>query len=336
MAVTLLNGRTALVNVRTPPPGRFIAPNNKTVYCRDADTAIILGYIARRWHGEVEKLVAATHDLWPQERSGHIVIHAYRPPGSTTGQGSVSVHRGGDGMDIYGERHPYEREELKAGRTYDDGFSPAQRDKVREICRSVRTDAGLVVVRTGLDFEAGLRDGMHVEIGFKGFTAGSRTPFSSPEIRQVADRIRGTIIDKQESTGVRRPRGVSAEPGATNTALVRCIQRRVTFFVPQSPFDGKYGPHTAAGVKALQKSVGFKPSGLYGPNLARADFRRKGVVSRGDRGSYVRLVQFVARAEPDGVFGAATERAVKELQTGAGLVADGIFGPRSAAALIVA
>jgi hypothetical protein len=335
MAVILRNGRTALSNSRTPPPGRFIAPNNKTVYCRDADTAIILGYIARRWHHEVEKLVPATHNLWPDERKGHIVIHAYRPPGSTTGQGSVSVHRGGDGMDIYGERHPYERD-VEPG-TYDDGFSPAQREKVREICRSVRTDAGLVVARTGLDFEVGLRDGMHVEIGFKGVSGGNRTPFSAAEIRQAADRIRGTIVDKQQAgAGVRRPRGVSAQPGATNKALVRCIQRRVSFFVPQKPFDGKYGPHTAAGVKGLQKSVGFKQSGLYGPNLARADFKRKGVVSRGDRGSYVRLVQFVARVEPDGVFGSATEQAVKELQAGAGLVADGIFGPRSAAVLIVA
>ena len=48
---------------------------------------------------------------------------------------------------------------------------------------------------------------------------------------------------------------------------------------------------------------------------------------RGDRGDEVRMVQRAVGAPVDGIFGPATEIAVKKYQTANGLTADGIVGP---------
>jgi peptidoglycan hydrolase-like protein with peptidoglycan-binding domain len=62
-------------------------------------------------------------------------------------------------------------------------------------------------------------------------------------------------------------------------------------------------------------------------------------ISSGAVGEAVRRLQRALRRTPnlglvvDGVFGAATENAVKEFQQGAGLVVDGIVGPQTWAAL---
>ena len=56
----------------------------------------------------------------------------------------------------------------------------------------------------------------------------------------------------------------------------------------------------------------------------------------GDRGTAVASVQRRLGLTPDGVFGPATERAVKRFQRRRGLTPDGVVGPRTAAALNVA
>ena len=53
----------------------------------------------------------------------------------------------------------------------------------------------------------------------------------------------------------------------------------------------------------------------------------------GDRGDGVSAVQRLLGLTPDGVFGPATDRAVRAFQRGAGLVPDGIVGPATMAAL---
>ncbi len=62
-------------------------------------------------------------------------------------------------------------------------------------------------------------------------------------------------------------------------------------------------------------------------------------ISQGATGDAVRRLQRALRRTPnpglvvDGVFGPATETAVKQFQQGAGLVADGVVGPQTWAAL---
>jgi hypothetical protein len=54
---------------------------------------------------------------------------------------------------------------------------------------------------------------------------------------------------------------------------------------------------------------------------------------RGDRGDLVKHVQRAVRVDADGVFGAATEAAVKQFQRDNGLDPDGVVGPRTWAVL---
>ncbi|MEQ1569193.1 MAG: peptidoglycan-binding domain-containing protein [Myxococcota bacterium] len=62
------------------------------------------------------------------------------------------------------------------------------------------------------------------------------------------------------------------------------------------------------------------------------------VLAEGDRGEAVlelqlRLRRAGYRVPADGVFGAATERSVRDFQAGRGLFADGVVGRRTARAL---
>jgi lysozyme family protein len=58
------------------------------------------------------------------------------------------------------------------------------------------------------------------------------------------------------------------------------------------------------------------------------------VVKKGDRGAKVERIQRALGVNPvDGVFGAATKRAVKRFQRRHGLVPDGVVGPATRAAL---
>ena len=63
------------------------------------------------------------------------------------------------------------------------------------------------------------------------------------------------------------------------------------------------------------------------------DLNRFHVVRRGDQGGIVKWVQRRADTTIDGVFGPATEHAVKAVQARHGLAIDGIVGPDTFAAL---
>lgn len=85
------------------------------------------------------------------------------------------------------------------------------------------------------------------------------------------------------------------------------------------------------------------PAGLY----SNAELRAAGIdpennvptLRRGSRGELVKSVQeylndeIGAGLEPDGIFGAKTEEAVKEFQRKHGLTADGVIGPKTWAAM---
>lgn len=309
-----LNGFSALDSL---PSGRFVAPNGKTVYVRDDDVAVIFEHVARFWHEKIEPLPKATYNEWPNERKGYIVIHGWRPKGTTVGVGDVSNHRSGTAIDILGDRHPYKS---APGR---DGFTAAQRARLRKMAADpilARRD-GKSIIRLGIDFAPAYYDPMHVEIA----------PGTKPaDLRLVADRLRAA------KTGLktRKPKGILAKRGTKAPALVEVIQRRCTYFDPNLKIDGAFGPKTEAAVKAWQRALGVTVDGVVGPATVKADLRRIGLFKRGSTGSLVRFIQYVVGVERDGVYGPLTEKAVKECQRHAGLKPDGVFGPRSIEALI--
>lgn len=106
--------------------------------------------------------------------------------------------------------------------------------------------------------------------------------------------------------------------------------------------DGIYGPMTKAGiVKGLQIELntlfnaGLTVDGIFGPRTRAA----VPLLRRGSRGNLVYILQALLyvngiRFALDGVFGPATEDAVKQYQNRAKLPVDGIAGPQTFAALL--
>ena len=132
-------------------------------------------------------------------------------------------------------------------------------------------------------------------------------------------------------------------PGARGPA-VEDIQRRLLalgFDLGRTGVDGVFLGLTAEAVRLFQGANGLSEDGVVGPEtwsaLVDAGF------TLGDRMLYLRLPHFhghdvvvlqqalnvlgFACGASDGIFGAFTERAVREYQRNAGLPIDGIVGP---------
>ncbi len=69
------------------------------------------------------------------------------------------------------------------------------------------------------------------------------------------------------------------------------------------------------------------------PLIPARDGKDRPTLRRGARGPFVEEIQRALNLPPDGIFGADTEAAVRTLQRNAGLVADGIVGPKTRDAL---
>ncbi len=100
--------------------------------------------------------------------------------------------------------------------------------------------------------------------------------------------------------------------------------------------DGVFGANTEKAVKQFQSSVGIDADGIVGRvtwiNIDEAD-QSEPVLKKGSKGLPVRRLQSRLSAVGfdtggvDGRFGAATEKAVRQLQEQASLDVDGIVGP---------
>ncbi len=117
---------------------------------------------------------------------------------------------------------------------------------------------------------------------------------------------------------------------------VRTVQHLLDVHGPAVTVDGRYGPVTAAGVRAFQTANGLTADGVVG----QATWQRLVVtVTSGATGARARAVQGQLRDQGwrltvDGSFGSATAAAVKDFQVARGLRADGSVGPITWFALV--
>lgn len=139
--------------------------------------------------------------------------------------------------------------------------------------------------------------------------------------------------------------------------LAQYLLRVISVYYQQVPpieIDGIFGPATENAVRAFQRMQGLSADGIIGPLtwealydvfLGIAETTGLGVaypgtpLRSGSRGDNVLLIQdylnTIARAYPlplitaDGIFGPATENAVRAFQRLFGLTEDGIVGPRT-------
>ena len=93
-----------------------------------------------------------------------------------------------------------------------------------------------------------------------------------------------------------------------------------------------------AGVVAFQRKNQLSDDGVVGPRTKAALFSQtmpgdRPELQQGATGDGVRWLQMRVGCVPDGNFGPATERAVREFQRAAGLTDDGVVGPKTWAAL---
>ncbi|MEO1026506.1 MAG: peptidoglycan-binding protein [Pseudomonadota bacterium] len=98
--------------------------------------------------------------------------------------------------------------------------------------------------------------------------------------------------------------------------------------------DGDFGPGTEKAVRDFQASVGLAVDGIAGPDTFTAlGLHELVLLRKGSRGDAVKKLQEGLGIGANGIFGSGTESAVKDFQTQHGLDADGLAGPETLAKL---
>ncbi len=115
-------------------------------------------------------------------------------------------------------------------------------------------------------------------------------------------------------------RGLSGEP-------VRILQQKLGVDA-----DGIFGAGTDAALRAYQGQNGLEADGIAGPDtFSHMGLHELVLLQKGNRGETVKKLQTGLGVGADGVFGAGTEKAVRELQASKNLDVDGIAGPQTLA-----
>jgi len=98
--------------------------------------------------------------------------------------------------------------------------------------------------------------------------------------------------------------------------------------------DGDFGPGTEKAVKDYQSANGLAVDGIAGPDtFSHMGLFELVLLRRGSRGAAVKKLQEGLGIGADGIFGGGTEKAVKAFQEKNGLTVDGLAGPATLAAL---
>lgn len=121
----------------------------------------------------------------------------------------------------------------------------------------------------------------------------------------------------------------------SSSNFVYLLQLLLNQYGANISIDGAFGPNTTNAVIAFQQANGLAPDGIVGRNTwsTLLTLPPYPTVRRGSRGAYVKYLQqkltskLYPLGEADGIFGAATERAVIEFQRENNLTPDGIVGP---------
>jgi peptidoglycan hydrolase-like protein with peptidoglycan-binding domain len=166
----------------------------------------------------------------------------------------------------------------------------------------------------------------------------------------TAARAKKTSARPKAATAGRTARSTRSEtrPAVARVARrggVAALQRKLGVTA-----DGVFGPATERALKRWQRRHGLVADGIAGPQTRakmglgpgpvlkrkrsttrrrRGGHGRRGGHSRPARGGGVRAMQRVLGVSADGVFGPATEQALKRWQRRNGLTADGIAGPQT-------
>lgn len=119
---------------------------------------------------------------------------------------------------------------------------------------------------------------------------------------------------------------------------VRKLQALLSAVGGRLATDGVFGALTDAAVRTFQQANGLAADGVVGPKTWAALVGIAPELEQGAEGGYVRKLQellnvFGHGLDPDSVFGALTDTAVREFQAFAGLAVDGVVGPKTWTAL---
>lgn len=114
-------------------------------------------------------------------------------------------------------------------------------------------------------------------------------------------------------------KGLSGEP-------VRILQQKLGVEA-----DGIFGGGTDAALRAYQSQNGLDADGIAGPDtFTQMGLHELVLLQKGNRGETVKKLQAGLGISPaDGIFGAGTEKAVREFQASKSLDVDGIAGPQT-------